>query len=338
MQNLQQYRNMIAAGTTQQYRAKAAPVAAGKGWDKTCCCFLTITQSNVGMLERCGKFSQVLQPGCHCMMPCGVDEIAGTVSLRTNQLDVRLETKTADNVFVRITACVQYLVRPPNAHAAFYSLDKPLAQISSFVENAIRSKVAIIDMDDLFTSKDAIAKAVLDNIDSRMQAYGFDILESLVTDIDPEASVKTAMNAIVEARRMQTAAEYKGEADKIISIKDAEARKQATILTAQGEAHSKQLQGEGIAKQREAIVSGLSFSVANFAEGVGCDPYEAMSYVVLTQHYDTLKEVAERSNTSTLFTPHTAERSSMGAQMQEAVLRGNAAADHMARPVQKSMH
>jgi regulator of protease activity HflC (stomatin/prohibitin superfamily) len=165
-------------------------------------------------------------------------------------------------------------------------------QISSFVENAVRSKVAAIDMDDLFTTKDAIAKAVLDNIDARMQSYGYDILESLVTDIEPDANVKQAMNAIVEARRLQTAAEHRGEADKIIRIKEAEAHKAATILDAQATAESKHLQGQGIAKQREAIVNGLSFSVANFAEGVGCNPKEAMSYVVLTQHYDTLKDVA----------------------------------------------
>lgn len=268
-----------------------------------CCCFVEVRQASIGLKERFGQFTDTLPPGLHCLVPC-IDSVRGSVSTRTQQLKVRVETKTRDNVFCNIAISVQYMVREENARLAYYSLSSPQQQISSFVENTVRSRVAEIELDQLFVSKDEIAHAVMDSIDERMRGYGFDIMESLITDIDPEQSVKRAMNAIVEAKRLQEAAEHRGEAEKIKKIKDAEARKAATILDAQADAESKRLQGEGIAKQREAIIGGLKESVSSFASGVGVDSKEAMAYVVLTQHYDSLKDIAARTQTATLFTPY----------------------------------
>jgi len=256
------------------------------------------------VLERFGRFVSPLSAGCHCIMPCGVDSVKGYISTRAQQLLLEVETKTHDSVFCKIVVSVQYQIKAVDAEKAHYSLANPQQQIASFVENTIRSRVADIDLDSLFTSKDEIAHAVLDAIDDRMQAYGYEILATLVTDIEPDAAVKRAMNQIVEAKRLQSAAEHKGEADKILRVKEAEARKAATILDAEADAAAKRLAGEGMAAQREAIVNGLRESVANFAESVGVNSQEAMQYVVLTQHYDTLKDVAHGSNTATLFTPY----------------------------------
>jgi len=269
-----------------------------------CCCCVTVKQSTIGILERWGRFVETLTPGLRCILPCGIDSVHGYVSTRTQQLLIHVETKTRDSVFCGITISVQYQIKPTDAEKAHYSLQNPHQQIASFVENTVRSRVATIDLEDLFTSKDEIAHAVLDAIDDRMQAYGYEILATLVTDVEPDSSVKISMNKIVEAKRLQVAAEHKGEAEKILRIKEAEARKAAAILDAEADATAKRLAGEGMAAQREAIVNGLRESVSQFAESVGVNSQEAMMYVVLTQHYDTLKDVANGSNTSTLFTPY----------------------------------
>jgi regulator of protease activity HflC (stomatin/prohibitin superfamily) len=268
-----------------------------------CLCCVTVKSGTIGVLERFGRFVGTLAPGLTCVVPC-INDVRGYVSTRTQQLLLQVETKTRDSVFCGLTISVQYQIKPENAEKAYYSLANPQQQIASFVENVVRSRVADIDLDALFTSKDEIAHAVLDSIDDRMQAYGYEILATLVTDVEPDANVKQAMNKIVEAKRLQVAAEHKGEADKILRIKEAEARKAATVLDAEADSTSKRLAGEGIAAQREAIVNGLRESVSQFSEAVGVNSSEAMSLIMLTQHYDTLKDVASGSHTATLFMPY----------------------------------
>jgi regulator of protease activity HflC (stomatin/prohibitin superfamily) len=194
------------------------------------------------------------------------------------------------------------------------------------------TEVALIDLDDLFTEKEQMAHAVLEAIEKRMFEYGFSILETLVTDIEPDKKVKASMNAIVEAKRLEIVARHEAESQKVRTVKDAEARKESTILDAQADAESKRLLGEGVAKQREAIVVGLRDSVSQFAEGVGINSKEAMAYVVITQHYDTLRDVAEKSQTATLFTPYgPGAVSGLQDQITQAMTGSNVAATNLTR-------
>ena len=242
---------------------------------------------------RFGKFLRVAEAGLNWKMPY-FDTVAGLVSLRVNQIALTMETKTRDNVFVTIPISVQNRVRPERVYDAFYKLSDPVAQIKSYVEQVILGHVPSMTLDEVFASQSSIAAAVKQELDADMAAFGYEIVNVLVTDIVPDAKVKSAMNDINAAQREQVAATARGEADKILVVKKAEA-----------EAESKALQGQGIANQRKAIVEGLQASIEQFQKAVGdATSREVMQLVLVTQYFDTLKAIGESDKTNTLFLAH----------------------------------
>jgi regulator of protease activity HflC (stomatin/prohibitin superfamily) len=253
----------------------------------------TVKQQNVAIIERFGKFVRTAKPGLNYRIPF-LEGIAGRVSLRVQQLDVEIESKTKDNVFVKIIVSVQYFVLPEKVYQAFYYLENPTEQIRSFVFDTVRSTVPTIILDNVFEKKDEIADAVKKELSAVMDEFGYDILKALVTDIEPDTKVKSAMNEINAAQRLRVAASEKGEADKILRVKEAEA-----------EAESKALNGKGIADQRMAIVNGLRDSVNDFKKKIpGVQAGEVMNLVLITQYFDTLKEIGGSQNNSTILLPH----------------------------------
>lgn len=252
-----------------------------------------VEQQKLVIVQRFGKFSRVLQPGLSFKIPV-IELVAGTVNLRIRQLDVRVETKTEDNVFVFVIVSVQYFVDPKGVYDAFYKLQNPEQQITSFVFDVVRARVPRLKLDDLFEKKDEIAIAVKDEITQVMNDFGYIILKALITDIEPDSKVKASMNEINTAQRLRIAAVEKGEAERILKVKSAEA-----------EAQSKALQGKGIADQRRAIVEGLRESVSEFQESIpGASAHDVMNLVLMTQYFDTLKEIGASSTTNTILIPH----------------------------------
>ena len=222
------------------------------------------------------------------------DSVAGVVSLRVNQITLTMETKTKDNVFVTIPISVQNRVRPEKVYDAYYKLSDPVAQIKSYVEQVILGHVPGMTLDEVFASQSSIAAAVKQELDADMAGFGYEIVNVLVTDIVPDAKVKSAMNDINAAQREQVAANARGEAEKILVVKKAEA-----------EAESKALQGQGIANQRKAIIEGLQVSIEQFQKVVeGASAKEVMQLVMVTQYFDTLKSIGESDRTNTLFLAH----------------------------------
>ncbi|WP_348262423.1 SPFH domain-containing protein [Telmatobacter sp. DSM 110680] len=255
--------------------------------------FFTVRTAECAVLTRFGKFLRVAEAGLNWKLPY-FDSIAGIVSLRVNQITLTMETKTKDNVFVTIPISVQNRVRPERVYDAFYKLSDPVAQIKSYVEQVILGHVPGMTLDEVFASQSSIAAAVKQELDSDMAAFGYEIVNVLVTDIVPDAKVKSAMNDINAAQREQVAATARGEADKILVVKKAEA-----------EAESKALQGQGIANQRKAIVEGLQNSIEQFQKAVeGATPKDVMQLVLVTQYFDTLKSIGESDKTNTLFLAH----------------------------------
>lgn len=255
--------------------------------------FFTVNTAQVAIVTRFGKFETVAYPGLNWKVPL-IDAIAGRVSLRVNQIDLTMETKTKDNVFVTIPISVQNRVRPEKVFDAFYKLSNPAEQIRSYVEQVILGHVPGMTLDDVFASQSGIAAAVKKELDSDMADFGYEIVNVLVTDIVPDAKVKSAMNDINAAQREQVAANARGEAEKILVVKRAEA-----------EAESKALQGQGIANQRKAIIEGLQNSVEQFQKVVGgTTTGEVMQLVLVTQYFDTLKSIGETDKTNTLFLSH----------------------------------
>jgi regulator of protease activity HflC (stomatin/prohibitin superfamily) len=223
-----------------------------------------------------------------------IDSVAGIVSLRVNQIELTMETKTKDNVFVTIPISVQNRVRPENVYDAFYKLSDPMAQIQAYVEQVILGHVPGMTLDEVFASQSGIAAAVKQELDADMAGFGYEIVNVLVTDIIPDAKVKSAMNDINAAQREQVAANARGEAEKILVVKKAEA-----------EAESKALQGQGIANQRRAIIEGLQNSIEQFQKVVGvASTSEVMQLVLVTQYFDTIKSIGESDKTNTLFPSH----------------------------------
>jgi len=255
---------------------------------------IQIDQSTVAIKETFGKFDAILEPGCHCLPWCIGQQIAGYLSLRVQQLDVKCETKTKDNVFVNVVASVQYRALADKASDAFYKLSNTREQIQSYVFDVIRASVPKMILDDVFEQKNEIAKAVENELEKAMSAYGYEIVQTLIVDIEPDENVKRAMNEINAAARMRLAATEKAEAEKILQIKRAE-----------GDAESKYLAGLGIARQRQAIVDGLRDSVLAFSENVpGTSSKDVMDMVLVTQYFDTMKDIGATSKSSAVFIPH----------------------------------
>jgi len=257
-------------------------------------CCIQVEQSQVAMKETFGRFSEVLEPGCHCLPWIFGQQIGGHLSLRVQKLDVRCETKTKDNVFVTVIASVQYRAILEKAEDAFYKLSNTREQIQAYVFDVIRASVPKMNLDDFFEQKNDVAKAVEQELEKVMTNYGFEIVQTLIVDIEPDETVKRAMNEINAAARMRVATKDKAEAEKILQIKRAE-----------GEAEAKYLSGLGIARQRQAIVDGLRDSVLAFSDNVpGTTAREVMDMVLVTQYFDTMKEIGAHSKASTVFIPH----------------------------------
>jgi regulator of protease activity HflC (stomatin/prohibitin superfamily) len=255
--------------------------------------FFTVNTAQVAVITRFGKFLRVAEAGLNWKMPY-FDKVAGVVSLRVNQITLTMETKTKDNVFVTIPISVQNRVRPEKVYDAFYKLADPVAQIKSYVEQVILGHVPGMTLDEVFASQSSIAAAVKLELDADMATFGYEIVNVLVTDIVPDSKVKSAMNDINAAQREQVAANARGEAEKILVVKKAEA-----------ESESKALQGQGIANQRKAIIEGLQTSVEQFQKAVeGASAKEVMQLVLVTQYFDTLKSIGENDKTNTLFLAH----------------------------------
>ncbi len=253
--------------------------------------YFIVKQQTAAIIETFGKFTSIRQSGFHLKIP-GVQRIAGRLSLKIQQLDVIIETKTKDDVFVKIKVSVQYKVIKDKVYDAFYKLDYPHDQITSYVFDVVRAEVPKMKLDDVFVKKDDIAIAVKSELNEAMMTYGYDIIKTLVTDIDPDAQVKTAMNRINAADREKTAAQYEGDAQRILIVERAKA-----------EAESKRLQGKGIADQRREIARGLEESV-EVLNRAGINSQEASALIVITQHYDTLQSIGGDTNSNLILLPN----------------------------------
>ena len=257
----------------------------------------TVKQQKAAIIERFGKFHSIRQSGLHFKIPL-VDKISGRLSLKIQQLDVIVETKTKDDVFVKLNVSVQFKVIKEKVYDAFYKLDYPHDQITSYVFDVVRAEVPKMKLDDVFERKDDIAIAVKSELNEAMMTYGYDIIKTLVTDIDPDEQVKQAMNRINASEREKIAAQYEGDAQRILIVEKAKA-----------EAESKRLQGQGIADQRREIARGLEESV-DVLNNVGINSQEASALIVVTQHYDTLQSIGEETNSNLILLPNSPQAGS----------------------------
>jgi len=257
----------------------------------------TVKQQTSAVVERFGKFLSIRNSGLHFKIPI-FDRIAGRINLKIQQLDVLVETKTKDDVFVRLKISVQYQVIKNKVYDAFYKLENPQDQITSYVFDVVRAEVPKMKLDDVFERKDDIAIAVKQELNEAMVNYGYDIIKTLVTDIDPDLQVKEAMNRINAAEREKVAAEYEAEAERI-----------KIVAKARAEAESKRLQGQGIADQRREIARGLEESV-DVLNNVGINSQEASALIVVTQHYDTLQSIGEETNSNLILLPNSPQAGS----------------------------
>jgi regulator of protease activity HflC (stomatin/prohibitin superfamily) len=255
--------------------------------------FFTVQTSEVAIVQRLGKFARVAGPGLNWKTPF-IETVVHRMSLKVLQFDVEVETKTQDNVFVKIPVSIQYKVIPEGVESAFYKLSDPVKQIESMVYNVVLGHVPKMKLDDTFLNQADIATDLRASLDNSMHEYGYTIVKVLISDIVPDQKVKAAMNDINAAQREREATVSRAETNKLLAVKQAEA-----------EAESKRLQGEGIANQRKAIIAGLKDSVEDFARAVaGATPHDVMHLVLITQYFDTLKEIAANDRTNTVLVPH----------------------------------
>ncbi|XP_074291386.1 hypersensitive-induced response protein 4 [Silene latifolia] len=263
----------------------------GNTWCGLCGC---IDQASVGVIEKWGRFERLAEPGLHFFNPFAGQCLVALLSTRISSLDVKIETKTKDNVFVQILCSIQYRVVKENADDAFYELQNPSEQIQAYVFDVVRALVPRMNLDELFEQKGEVAKSVLEELEKVMGTYGYSIEHMLMIDIIPDPAVRKAMNEINAAQRLQLASVYKGEAEKILLIKKAEA-----------EAESKYLGGVGVARQRQAITDGLRENILNFSGKVeGTSAKEIMDLIMVTQYFDTIKDLGNSSKNTTVFIPH----------------------------------
>ncbi|WP_299005012.1 SPFH domain-containing protein [uncultured Tenacibaculum sp.] len=282
--------------------------------------FFIVKQQTAAIIERFGRFQSIRHSGLQLKIPI-VDRIAGKLSLKIQQLDVIVETKTKDDVFVKLKVSVQYKVIKDKVYDAFYKLDYPHEQITSYVFDVVRAEVPKMRLDDVFVKKDDIAIAVKSELNDAMSDYGYDIIKTLVTDIDPDAQVKAAMNRINAADREKTAAQYEGDAQRILIVEKAKA-----------EAESKRLQGQGIADQRREIARGLEESV-EVLNRVGINSQEASALIVVTQHYDTLQSLGEETNSNLILLPNSPQ---VGSNMLNDMVASFTASNQIGEAMKKA--
>lgn len=282
--------------------------------------FFTVRQQTAVIIERFGKFHSIRQSGLHMKIPL-VDRISGRLSLKIQQLDVIIETKTLDDVFVRLKVSVQYKVIKEKVYDAFYKLDYPHDQITSYVFDVVRAEVPKMKLDDVFVKKDDIALVVKSELNEVMTNYGYDIIKTLVTDIDPDAQVKEAMNRINASEREKIAAQFEGDAARILIVEKAKA-----------EAESKRLQGQGIADQRREIARGLEESV-EVLNKVGINSQEASALIVVTQHYDTLQSIGQETNSNLILLPNSPQA---GSQMLNDMVASFTASNMIGESMKKA--
>jgi regulator of protease activity HflC (stomatin/prohibitin superfamily) len=274
--------------------------------------FFTVETAQVAIVQRLGKFARVAGPGLNWKTPL-IEAVVRRMSMKVQQFDVQVETKTQDNVFVQIPVSIQYKVMPEAVEAAFYKLTDPVKQIESMVYNVVLGHVPKMKLDDTFLNQADIANDLRDSLDGSMREYGYSIVKVLISDIVPDQKVKAAMNDINAAQREREATVSRAETNKLLLVKQAEA-----------EAESKRLQGEGIANQRKAIISGLKDSVEDFAKTVpGSTPQDVMQLVLMTQYFDTLKDIAANDHSNTVLIPHTPNTlTDLFSQIRNAVITG----------------
>ena len=274
--------------------------------------FFTVETAQVAIVQRLGKFARVAGPGLNWKTPL-IEAVVRRMSMKVQQFDVQVETKTQDNVFVQIPVSIQYKVMPDAVEAAFYKLTDPVKQIESMVYNVVLGHVPKMKLDDTFLNQADIANDLRDSLDGSMKEYGYSIVKVLISDIVPDQKVKAAMNDINAAQREREATVSRAETNKLLLVKQAEA-----------EAESKRLQGEGIANQRKAIISGLKDSVEDFAKTVqGSTPQDVMQLVLMTQYFDTLKEIAANDHSNTILIPHTPNTlTDLIGQIRNAIITG----------------
>ncbi|MCH2021428.1 MAG: SPFH domain-containing protein [Saprospiraceae bacterium] len=272
-----------------------------------------VKEKSAKIVQRLGRFNRILHPGINFCIPI-LESIAGTVNLKVQQLDIHIETKTQDDVFVKLQVSVHVQIMKNKVQEAFYELDDPYGQISSYIFDTVRAEVPKLDLDDVFSRKDDIATAVKTELSEHMDKYGYRIVQTLITDIDPDAMVKESMNRINAAKRNKEAISEDAEGRKIAKIKDAEADKE-----------SKRLQGEGVADQRLAIIKGFADSVEDFSNTLqDVSPIEIMQFVLLTQHYDTIKDIGEKN--SSIIVPYSPGNLQ---NLQQQLMEGNLMADEI---------
>ncbi len=259
--------------------------------------WFTVRQQTVAIVQRLGKFERVAFAGFHIKVPF-IDQVATRINLRIQQLDVEVETKTLDNVFVHLKVSVQFQVLKDKVYDAFYKLENPRAQITAYVFDVVRAQVPKTKLDEVFEHKDAIAIAIRKELSGAMDDYGYDIIKTLVTDIDPDPAVKKSMNRINAAEREKVAAQFEADAERI-----------KIVAIAQAEAESKKLQGQGIADQRREIAQGLEDSVEALNK-VGINSQEASALIVVTQHYDTLQAMGGAANSNLILLPNSPSNAS----------------------------
>ncbi|MHB0755672.1 SPFH domain-containing protein [Polaribacter sp. M15] len=282
--------------------------------------FFMVKQQTSAIIERFGKFQSIRHSGLQLKIPL-IDRVAGRLSLKIQQLDVIVETKTLDDVFVKLKVSVQYKVIRDKVYDAFYKLDYPHDQITSYVFDVVRAEVPKMKLDDVFVKKDDIAIAVKSELNDAMSDYGFDIIKTLVTDIDPDAQVKESMNRINASEREKIAAQFEGDAQRILIVERAKA-----------EAESKRLQGQGIADQRREIARGLEESV-EVLNKVGINSQEASALIVVTQHYDTLQSIGQETNSNLILLPNSPQA---GSQMLNDMVASFTASNQIGEAMKSS--
>ena len=282
--------------------------------------FFVVKQQSAAVVERFGKFTGIRQSGLQLKIPI-IDRVAGRLSLRIQQLDVVVETKTKDDVFVKIKVSVQFVVLKEKVYDAFYKLDYPHDQITSYVFDVVRAEVPKMILDDVFEKKHDVAIAVKGELNEAMKNYGFDIVKTLVTDIDPDSQVKESMNRINASEREKVAAQFEGDAARILIVEKAKA-----------EAVSKRLQGQGIADQRREIARGLEESV-EVLNKVGINSQEASALIVVTQHYDTLQSIGSETNSNLILLPNSPQA---GSEMLNNMVASFSASNQIGEAMKKA--
>lgn len=249
--------------------------------------FYIVKGKTAAILETFGKpHKKATLSGLHFKWPSPITQIVKRVNLQQREIADDISVKTKDNAFLKLPTKVLFMASSDREGAvkSHYELHEAEKQIKDYVFNCVRQTASGMDMEQLYTNREELKKQVDEALKAQFEHFGFVIANVLVDQPQPSKEVEDAFNKVIASKRLKEAAQNEADAAQV-----------KLVGVAKAESQSKELQGQGIAKMRNAIAEGLAEAMKKI-EAAGISPEETIAFLTETNRLDTIAAAAAHGN------------------------------------------